>query len=127
MTTRMTHDLEGLDRDTVRQWVKFYPAGSSAPTSVSGKGVTVARSAGGTFTLTFADNDGLTYLGARCTVNFDAVSDNVGAVGPYASNVLTVYNQAAGIATDIAADADRYVLVEILWRRRATAISGDGI
>jgi hypothetical protein len=130
MTVRIKHPALQLDMGITSQLVKFYPAGTGAPTSVTGKGCTVARSTTGTYTLTFADNDGLTFVGARADYNADnqATDTNEATTGEYASNVLTVHtrNKTSGAAADIAADADRFVLVEILWAVNTTA-NGDGV
>lgn len=128
MTTRLRHPAKQVDRDFTRQFVKFYPASTSAVTGAAGKGATPARTGVGTFTVTFADHDGLTFVGARADLNSDnqATLTEHADTGEYASDVLTVYirTTATGAAVDLAADADRFVLVEVIWK--ATSVTDGG-
>lgn len=128
MGVRLMHDAVQVDRGFTRQLVKFYPAGTGAVTSPAGKGATPARTGVGTYTVTFADNNGLTFIGARADYNADNAATNTieADTGEYAANVLTVYTRtrSTGAAVDVTADGDRFVLVEVVWKRDSVSDGG---
>jgi hypothetical protein len=123
MASRTTHAVKSLNRELVAVVGSFAPNGTSAVSSASnkGKGWTVARSAAGRFTVTFADafNDLVTVV---ATAQMAANNVDIYAqVGTYDSSAKTliIRTLTGGTETDIAANANDRVNF-VAWFRNSS-------
>lgn len=99
-------DLYAAEGDMVYLDVRLLGTGAAVPTKVYGKGITVARTGAGVYTLTHTESPGIwagCLKGTDATTpgdikNFDVVVTNTSAT------VVTVnFYNASGTATDLAA------------------------
>lgn len=113
-STAILSDKRCEGRDYVDVDCSWAPAGTGAPTTTLGKGVTVTRTDVGTFKVTFA-NSYVSLVSATGNVMKATAADLFVQFGAYvaatasADAYITVRTQAGATATEIAADADSRV------------------
>lgn len=122
MASRTTTAVKALTRETVLIAGSFAPAGTGAPTAVQGKGFTVARTGVGTFLVTFADKYAA-LAAATGTLQLAALADSVIQFGSYdaSAKTLVVRVLTAGVAADVAADANNRVHFDLTFRNSSIA------
>jgi hypothetical protein len=117
-------DKQCEGRDYVDVDLSFAPNGASAlvATGVKGKGVTVARTSAGLFTITFA-NGYVDLICATATAQLATAADINAQIGTYtaptatASATLTVRLIAVATETDVAANANNRVNVRCTFAK----------
>jgi hypothetical protein len=115
--------LQSLSRDIKLVFGSFEPAGTGVITDAKGDGWAATRSAQGTFTITFTHN-WKDLIGHFATIRHTTAVDLVPQFGDYvaASRTLVLRLNAAGTATDMAADAgaDNVVNFVVAFKRTTT-------
>jgi uncharacterized protein with beta-barrel porin domain len=105
-------------REQIEVPVSFAPAGGGAPTAIQGAGIaSVARTAAGTFLVTFKDKF-MQLVSATGTIQLNAAGDSdvqIGAVDLSAKTAV-VRTMTAGAAADIAANANNRVNLLFVFR-----------
>lgn len=97
----------------------FAPAGAGAPTLASGEGWSVARTDVGKFLVTFKD----VYAGIKTKwvdVQLNALANTDVMFGPYvaASKTIEILVKTAGVAADIAANANNQISFGVTFKKR---------
>lgn len=117
MASRSVFPVKSLGRELHQVVGSFAPAGTGAVTSVKGKGFTVSRTGVGVFLITFQDA-WADLVSGRASVQLNALADTDAILGPYvaASKTLNIFIKTAGVAADIAANANNRVHFEITFR-----------
>lgn len=117
MASRTTHVVKSLNRELVKVLGSFAPAAAGAVTTVKGKGFTVARTGVGAFLVTFADKYNELVSG-RASLQLNALADTDVIMGAYdaSAKTLVLLVKTAGVAADIAANANNRIHFEISFR-----------
>lgn len=112
MGSRLLHGLFSTVPETVIVAGSFAPAGAGAPTTVRGKGFTVARSGAGTFVVTL-DKFYPQLLSATATLQLATPDDKYAMVSDVSLSAKTVeivvWDASGAAATDVAANANNRV------------------
>lgn len=113
-----------LEIDLTFLSLSFAPAGTGAPTGITGRGVaSIVRNSAGNFTITLEDAYSA-LLDAKMTIAMDAATDispQLGAVDVVTAKTIVVRTIVAAVETDIAANANNRVYVELSLRNSALA------
>ena len=115
MANVITYPALQLERDSVLLGGYFDPNGSSAPTSVYGRGISsVAHTATGRWTVTLADTWKAlfpnAFLSLATSADLNLICDEVG------TSTFVVVALAAAVETDIAAATNNRIFLQILCR-----------
>jgi hypothetical protein len=118
---KMLHGQQGL----VKIEGSFAPNGSSAlvSTSTKGKAFTVARTGVGVFVVTLNDKYA-ELISTRCGVQLSALADTDVLFGPIdviSAKTVTILVKTAGVAADIAANANNRIHFSLTLRNTAVA------
>jgi hypothetical protein len=100
----------------------FAPAGTGAVTSVNGAGFSVARTGVGVFEITFVDKY-VELVAANATVQLNALADTDAVIGPWTASTkkLQIFVKTAGVAADIAANANNRIHFQVTFRNSKLA------
>jgi hypothetical protein len=112
MANRLFQQFQGtLDKGVVMLQGSFAPAGTGAPTTVRGKGFSVARTSAGLFTVTLQDKYQHLISGdiqIQLATGAD-LKGQFGAIDVSSAKTVQIRVLAVAVATDIAADANNRV------------------
>jgi hypothetical protein len=122
MASRRTEQLQTIGHNRVILACSFLPAGSGAPTGLSGYGfASVVRAAAGVFTLTLSDSYYQLQGWSLCLMQAAAGSlvaelraESVSNATPTVT--IAVVNKATGADADIAANADNRISVMLFLK-----------
>lgn len=110
--------LRSSEAETYQTEIRLLGTGADVPTKELGKGITVARTGTGVYTLTWADNPG-TFLGWSPGLGAATPADVAGYTvvrDTYASKVLAIsLFDATAAAVDLA--ADEYLDISVRFSR----------
>lgn len=123
MASRTLYDKQSPHPAHADVAFSFAPAGTGAPTSVEGKGVsTVTRTGVGTFLVTLQDAWNA-LVAATGTLQLSAAADSVVQFGDYSASAKTLVVRVltAGAAADVAANANNRVHVSLTLRNSSVA------
>lgn len=113
MADRIFFDVQALQPNAKIVAGNFTLASGSDPTSVTGKGYSVARTASGKYTVTLDDKyPGI--LSATATVASSTVSDSVAQIGDIdvsSAKTVVIHVQRAGSASENAGEVVHFCLV----------------
>lgn len=119
MANRTWQKIQALNQGLIILVFSFLPAGSSAPTGVSGRGIaSVVRDSAGVFIVTLED----TYqelMGCDMTIMMAAgtdISPQLEGEDVAGAGTVTIRTVVAEVETDIAADPDNRVFVTLTLR-----------
>lgn len=111
MAVHLNFPIKSPNKDTVEIVGSFAPDTANPPTTLYGKGFTVARSSQGVYTLTF-DRVYPKLISAIATIQLASATARFAQIGTYtaAAGTLVISNlDATGTAQDIAANANNRV------------------
>ena len=118
MADRVLRQIKAIDQDVVVLSFSFAPQGSSQPTGITGRGVaTITRTGAGDFLVTLQDV-WPALLGAKMSIQMSTATDISPQLGDVdlSAKTLVVRTIVAATETDIAADANNRVFVELTMR-----------
>lgn len=121
MASRTFHRLHHAQMGMVKAEGSFAPAGTGAPTAVKGKAFTVARTGVGVFVVTLADKYAELIRGSA-SLQLNALADTdviLGAIDVVSAKTVTILVKTAGVAADIAANANNRIHFSLTLRNTA--------
>lgn len=111
--------VQSLEVDITILSLSFAPDGTNAPTGITGRGVeSISREGAGDFLITLQDAYSA-LLGVKMSIAMGTaldISPQLGAVDVASAKTIVVRTIVAAVETDIAADADNRVYVELSLR-----------
>lgn len=118
--SRVTHDVKTIIPNLVPIAGSIAPNGTGAPTINAGKGFTVSRTGVGDYLITF-DQIIIGIVSKQISVQTASDTDTAVKWGDYtaASKTLQFYINTAGVAADLAADANASVDF-VVWVRNSS-------
>ena len=126
MAARIWQSIQGLVHGQIVISGSFAPAGTDAPTTVRGRGFTVARTGVGSFTVTFSDSyPELVAVTAQLQRNLPNGSDVY--VGAYDASARTLVLQVldnVNSAADVSAHANNRVNFAVFFRNSSINVIG---
>lgn len=119
MSNRVTYKLQHRNLGIEKISFHFPPNGASQPAAVTGRGVaSLTRASTGVFTITLSDSyEDL--VGASVLVGLATAADitvQLGAVDVKSAKTIVLRTLASAVLTDIAADPDNIIWVELSLR-----------
>lgn len=112
MARRIFHFLRGINRDTIVIAGSFAPAGTGAPTTLRGKGFSVARTSTGLFTITLTDRfyECVSFTASLQLASGDDKLAQCGSVDLSAKTAqIRIWDKSAAAVADVSADANNRV------------------